>query len=316
MQDVDPGILSKYLAGQASAEEIAVAETWMRENDINREQLSKFLNPSDGVRVMMSLDPEKDWLDVRRKIRGGSVLYFPILKIAASVVLAVIVGFVAYRFLSPATPLSYKTITNTTGDIQTIALEDGSTLYLNIGSSITYPEEFANNRQVVLAGETFFEVKRDEAHPFTIEASQCRVQVLGTSFSVNVDSLEVEVIVKTGKVSFQSDEHNRVELVKNEKGIYHVGFPQIEKATTHDPNDFAWQTHVLTFENASFEKVIHDLEKYFRMEVAVAGDMTKVPGYTSRFDHPSLSEVMDEMKLILGTDYQIKNNTVKIQVPE
>ncbi len=316
MQDIDPEILSKYLSGHATAEEIAVSENWMRDHDISKEQLKKFLDPSRGVRVMLALDPEKDWLQVRQRMHKGRTAYLAMLRIAASIVLAALVGFVAYRFLSPPVSLSYKTINNTTGAIQTIAMEDGSTLYLNTGSSVTYPEKFANNRQIVLKGETFFEVKRDEEHPFTIEASQCQVQVLGTSFSVNADSLEVEVIVKTGRVLFQSDENNRVVLVKNEKAIYRPGLSKIEKTATFDPNNFAWQTQVLTFNNTPFEKVIHDLQKYFRMEFSVKGSIDKVPGYTSRFDHPSLTEVMDEMKLILGTTYHIQDKKVAIQLPE
>jgi transmembrane sensor len=315
MLEINPEILSKYLEGKASHEENRAAEAWVRENDMNKELLGKFLNPSNGVRTMLELEPSRDWEKVRKEIWGGKVLRFPIFKIAASLLIALLVGFVVYRFIAPEETLAFKTVTNITHDVQTLAMEDGSVLYLNIGASVVFPEKFKSNRKLQLKGETFFEVKRDEAHPLVITAGQCEVKVLGTSFSVSEDSTAVEVAVKSGKVSFQSDENNRITLLKDDMAVFDAASSRILKSVNDNPNTFAWQTHVLVFESTSFEQLVRDLEKYFRVEISVSGDVSRVPGYTSRFDHPSLTEVLEEMKLILDVDYKIENNNVIIRIP-
>jgi transmembrane sensor len=315
MLEINPEILSKYLEGKASDQENQAAEAWMEENDINKELLGKFLNPSNGVRTMLELEPSRDWEKVRKEIWGGKVLHFSILKIAASILIALLVGFMVYRFTTPEEVLAFKTVTNTTGDVQTLAMEDGSVLYLNRGASVVFPEKFKSNRNVRLTGETFFDVKRDETHPFVIAAGRCEVRVLGTSFSINADTLDVEVAVKSGKVSFGSDENNKIILLKDDLAVFDAASSRILKTVNDNPNTFAWQTHVLVFENTSFEHMIRDLEKYFRVQISVFGDVSRVPGYTSRFDHPSLTEVLDEMKLILDVDYKIENNKVIIRIP-
>jgi ferric-dicitrate binding protein FerR (iron transport regulator) len=276
--------------------------------------LDKLLNPTEGVRIMMALQPENDWLKVKKRLPGRQVFLNPILKIAASLVLAVLIGIVAYRFLMPERFVAYKIIQNTTEDVQAIAMEDGSTIYLNTGASIRYPEDFKTDRRIELSGESFFEVKRDEANAFVIKAQQCEVEVLGTSFSVNADSARVEVIVKTGKVSFQSTPDNGVVLVKNERALYSTGSTEILKENDNDPNSFAWQTHILTFENAPIDRVIGDLEKYFRVTIRLEGNSTNVPNYTSRFDNPSLKDVLEEMKLILPIEYTIKGSEAIVKI--
>mgnify|MGYP001472807545 FL=1 len=70
------------------------------------------------------------------------------------------------------------------GEKITVKLPDGSTVKLNSGSSITYPEMFLDDRrEVVLKGEGFFDVKKNQKQPFIVMANKAKVKVLGTSFN-------------------------------------------------------------------------------------------------------------------------------------
>ena len=80
-------------------------------------------------------------------------------------------------------------------------LPDGTTGWLNSGSSLTYSLPFSNNRKIELEGEAWFGVTKDEAHPFEINVGNSIVKVLGTSFNVSAYKGEnyVEVVLQQGK---------------------------------------------------------------------------------------------------------------------
>jgi len=83
--------------------------------------------------------------------------------------------------------LTYNKLTIPYGKRFDILLSDGTTVFLNSGSSIKYPVKFIKgmNRQVFLDGEAFFEVAKDEKHPFIVDAQELNVEVLGTKFNVS-----------------------------------------------------------------------------------------------------------------------------------
>jgi transmembrane sensor len=283
---------------------------------MTRALLSKFMNPPTGVRVMMVIDAEKDWLKVKKQIFKKRIWITPMLKIAASVMLLLLAGFAVYRFVMPEKLLVYKTIHNSSVDVQSIAMDDGSTIYLNKDAEIVFPEDFKNDRRISLAGKGFFDVQRDESNPFRIKAQQCEVEVLGTAFSVEANSSQVEVIVKTGRVLFRALASDTIQLVKNQKGLFLTTSRKIVKDEDLSSNSFSWQTHVLVFENTSLDQVVEDLEKYFQVNIHITGNVTQVPHYTSRFETPTLKEILGEMRLILPINYSVLDNEVVIDIIE
>jgi transmembrane sensor len=107
---------------------------------------------------------------------------------------------------------------------QTVDLPDGSRVYLNQGSEITYPGGFDHERTVRLLGEAFFEIMSDPVNPFTVRSGNVVVSVLGTSFNVKQagQAGEVEVYVESGKVRVGKESTGEfITLVPGEIG--HIG---------------------------------------------------------------------------------------------
>jgi len=316
MNPIDPELLSRYLNNQASPDERALVEDWMRENDISESSLKKMLNPSQGVRFMASLDPEGDWKKVRKKISTRQIFLSLPLKVAASFIIAACIGLTVYYLAYRKTqdPLVYRTVYNESADAKKVAMDDGSFLYLNAGAKVTFPENFTSNRNVTLKGEAFFDVKRDESNPFTIQARTCQVSVLGTSFLVNADSNFVEVVVKTGRVAFHASENNRTVLEKNESAFYNLVSSVLTRQAP-DQNAFSWQSHILLFEDTPLDEVVDDLEKYFHVRIdLIRNNQKDLPQYTSRFENPSLKDVLEEMKLLLPVEYSMAAGDATIRV--
>jgi transmembrane sensor len=314
MSEIKPELLEKYLSDRAAPHENQEVEAWMKHNDIDRSMLHKILNPSEGVRLMLSLDPERDWHKVRNQAKPEHLFLRPWMKVAASVIAAILIGALAYNFSTPDQSVALHTIKNTTGEVQKVLMEDGSVIYLNRGASITYTERFKDERNLELKGEGFFDVKRDESHPFVINADPCTVTVLGTSFSVNTDSTNVEVIVKTGKVELRSSGDKHVILEKNEKGLYDATNMSLAETLNNDLNSFSWQTGILVFEDTPLDEVVRDLGRYFNKKITLAGSRGNLPLYTSRFDHPQITEVLEEMKLVLPVEYALSEKSITVKL--
>jgi ferric-dicitrate binding protein FerR (iron transport regulator) len=229
-------------------------------------------------------------------------------------VFALLIGVAGYRYFLPSKTIAWETIQNTTPDPMEVKLADGSSIYLNAKAALSYAENFDQQRTVQLTGEAFFDVKRDEHHPFKILVEKCAVEVLGTSFLITPDSMGLDVIVKTGRVQFTSPQNQNVLLEPGEIGTYRNTGLELSEGLNNDPNRFAWQTKTLVFENTPFDKVIGDVEKFFKVKIEVAGDKSAVPAYTSIFRNPELKDVLEEMKLVMPIAYALNNNTVRIKI--
>ena len=154
---------------------------------------------------------------------------------------------------------------------KTVILADGTKVWLNGNSELTYPPTFtAANRIVQLTGEAFFEVTENPNQPFVINTNKATVTVLGTSFNVRAITVEstTEVVVKTGKVRFENSiGDKKVELTPNEKGIYNAADNTIKASAEEDMNEIAWQSGKLLFIKTPLKEVIEDLIKQFDVDI-------------------------------------------------
>ncbi|GAB3258075.1 hypothetical protein GCM10027347_21140 [Larkinella harenae] len=149
-------------------------------------------------------------------------------------------------------------------------LPDGSTVLLNKGSKLTYPEKFdEDSREVQLVGEAFFDIKPDPSKPFRIHVRNTTVQVLGTSFSIRAYTNDVRVAVRTGKVKF-SAKNKEITLVKNEQATFDAVKDTLIRAPKIDANAMTFQTGRLVFENEPLSKVVKTLNEVYHADIHLA----------------------------------------------
>jgi hypothetical protein len=169
------------------------------------------------------------WNEINQKTKGqAKVVKMTWVRSIAAAVALFLLAFSYFQWTSQKQSLSnevattehtdWNEITNQNSTIQTIQLEDGSTVELHPGSTLKHPRYFAEKIRIVeLKGNAFFDIHRDTTRAFYVYTDDTVVRVLGTSFFVSAaeDDEEVEVIVKTGKVAV----YNRNNLRKVEKTI-------------------------------------------------------------------------------------------------
>lgn len=154
-----------------------------------------------------------------------------------------------------------------------VTLPDGSIIFLNRNTQVTYSRNFGEKeRRVTLSGEAYFDVARDESNPFTVDAGKAIVRVLGTSFNIrnsNQDS-PVEVFVRTGKVMV-TDVADNSDLVLDPGYIGTIYPDRAEKVVNTDPNYMSWNTGLLVYDGQTLDIVFRDLKKVYNMDI-VADD--------------------------------------------
>jgi transmembrane sensor len=218
-----------------------------------------------------------------------------------------------------------------------MVLPDGTTVWLNAGSVLTYPPSFYSpNREVTLDGEAFFDVVKDPAHPFIVHASNMNIKVLGTSFNVKAYSRDktIETTLIKGAVEIsRKDAPNapRILLRPNEKLIFHALPPTRSQETPvtgtvevaalkpyKGPDDVietAWIRNRLEFRGDSFEDLASKMERWYNVRISFAVDsMRQDPQYrfTGSFEKESVSEALDALKLTAKFNYKIDNNDIEI----
>jgi ferric-dicitrate binding protein FerR (iron transport regulator) len=159
------------------------------------------------------------------------------------------------------------------GEMKEVALADGSKVWLNENSKLTYPDAMnGDERRVILTGEAFFDITKNPSKPFIIDTRDAEVKVLGTSFEVRAmdNETKTEVVVKTGKVSLgKKNEVKPLILTKNQKGVYNNQTKGYVRSEVKDLNSISWQSKILDFNNVLLAKVLTDIENHFDIKVTL-----------------------------------------------
>ena len=206
------------------------------------------------------------------------------------------------------------TVTIWNGEKQTISLPDGSVVYLNSGSKLSYPSFFNNERNIILEGEAFFEVAKDAKRPFIVHSKHLSTTALGTSFNVKAYAGEqrVAVALKTGKVVVKDEGAagwRDVFLVPGEKVIAennHVVKTQLSN------DDFSWQDGVLVFNSVGFDEFVKIMERWYGVNIAVTGTPGEDWLVNGSFNNKSLAVVLESISFAENIDYALQGNQVKL----
>ncbi len=221
------------------------------------------------------------------------------LRVAAAIVVLLAAGFVFKQFFTNAGAL--ETIATNEAEKKNMNLADGTLVTLNGLSKLAFPAEFdETERRVKLEGEGYFEVARDEAHPFVVETKEALVRVLGTSFNVRSfdDEKMLEVFVNSGKVAVVLKElDKKIELAKGDLLTYNEETGEHEVVSDEEQNTLAWKNGKLRFNKQPMSKIFSALEKLYHIEITAENEDLSKCLFTFNTDAIGLEEVIESLKL-------------------
>jgi ferric-dicitrate binding protein FerR (iron transport regulator) len=253
---------------------------------------------------------------------------------AAAAVAGVI--FLVYFFAHTETVQSKTTskgeMVTPRASISKIRLPDGTVVTMNADSKLTYGGDFfKSNREVTLAGEAFFDVVHDAAHPFVIHTKAADVKVLGTVFNVRNypgDKIfettlikgKVEVIVKGLRprhIILKPSEKITIKAHQNSKGGEAWTQPAVQLTPVVLQNNVmaeaSWIDNKLAFSNEPLETIALELERKFNVEVIFQNDTAKKYRYTGIFDGSDMQEILQILQLSKKFNYQLDKNRLIIK---
>ena len=206
-------------------------------------------------------------------------------------------------------------------NISSYTLPDGSKVWLNKNSWLTYNQRFGKKtRQVALKGEGYFEVNRDERRPFIVKMqNDLDIKVLGTTFNAcNYPSLnKAEVILRSGSVQVSDNGRNEYVILKpNQKFTWNEGTAKI--SSVNAMNCCRWFEHRLVFDNVKLKDIIENLSHKYQTEISLnVGNLAdKHMSMTIRDE--SVEDILDILTTLLpirwryqGAEIIIENKTKK-----
>lgn len=222
-------------------------------------------------------------------------------------------------------PVSESTITWITekaaaGKIINVLLPDSSEIWLNAGSSISFPKNLnhAAIRTVKLSGEAFFKVKRDPAHPFIVRSQNIQTRVLGTSFNIRAWKNAVpEVTVLTGKVAVSRDSAGKqsvaIHLLPNQKAIYDLKSDRLKCQNVDDAQtSIEWSIGKMYFDKTPMEEVFETISRKYAVKI-ISDQSFNNCELTAKFNNVSIKEVLRTLELTFDIHYTINKQTIYIK---
>lgn len=198
-----------------------------------------------------------------------------------------------------------------------IFLPDGSTVYMNSESSISYAENFSSQaREINLTGEAFFEVAKDSLRPFIVRSDNLVVTALGTSFNVNApaDEQQLSVALVTGMVTVQNKnvQDKLLTLNPNEAAVLDKKANALQRKDFNYEEDILWTHGILYFKQIPLNEAFKRLESWYGVSFEVKNLPKKPLLVTGKFDNESLENVLRSLSHTTSFEYKIDNGKVMV----
>jgi len=265
-----------------------------------------------------TIDAAVDWEQLHKRIISdrNRRLFFNYLRNTAAILLPL---FLAYQYAfypilkKSGSAIETITITSAPGMVTKTILPDGSEVWLNALSSLTYPQRFSEkDRTVQLSGEAYFKVVSDKKHRFNVETPQKMiVSAFGTEFNVNAYESEANHVVTlaSGNVEISSkfDSDVMVALAVDEKAILHTSTGSIHVETADTYVETAWKDGKMVFRREKLDNIATRLSRKFGVDIALEGQKLKGYEYTATFTNETLEDILDLLKRSAPISYSISS---------
>lgn len=209
----------------------------------------------------------------------------------------------------------YNTLIVPKGTSYHLVLCEGTRVWLNADSKITYPVSFpAGTREVRLEGEAYFDVSRNEVAPFTVKTDGMDVRVLGTEFIVNTfaDDGYVSAALIKGRVKVYGKKKDARELLPGQMArIGKEGEVRVE-STDLKPH-VAWMDDVFCFRNTPLSGILKQVERYYNVKVVYPPDYQEEYYTGDIYRNKPLRTLLDVLELTIPVNFEMLDQVIYIK---
>lgn len=318
-------LILKHLSGQTTDEEIEQLTNWVNENAENENQFAEMQNSYIYLASSLSPDNQKSALDEiinqisntkeKKRISVGRIY-----SIAAAILLPIILGGFAWFYqwsTSSSEPELFTEIVAPPKHNSQITLPDGTQVWLSPESKLRYGQNFGKKtRSVVLDGEGYFEVTKNQEKPFTVETVHLNVKVLGTSF--NLEAYSNETTVRTtlvrGSLQVESELISKdFLLTPGDRVSVDVNRKQLTSEKVNTEIYRLVKDGMIIFKRNTLAEVCRKLERWFMIPVEFNGTDNQDLLFTAKFQDESIEKILQILNMTIPINYQILNDKIVIK---
>lgn len=321
-------IVNRYLEGKATAEEQARLLEWLRKKE------NRLVFNSYSLRWKESLDAnqlpgenQKSWNQIQTVILEESYKQWQhsrkvqmFFRYAAIFFFVVTLAGLGWNFTQSkkTNQLLYTSVVAEKGQISKIELPDGSLVWLNSGSKITYSNLFANsNRDIQLSGEAYFNVSHNEKLPLVVSCGELNVKVLGTKFNVTAyeENNQVDVVLEKGSVELLDAKVESFEylLKPGERAMFNKTERKMTVSNVNTTKFTSWKEGIINIYDQSLDQVVKRLESRYNQEFRFSDDI-KDYRYTFTIKNEPLDEIIQLMEKITPVKAIQKNDIIVFEM--
>ena len=309
--------LKTWIAASAENQQYFIRQREIWFSAVSREAASVYDKDKAFENFRNRVESQKEIQSTSRRGFSLSALW----RYAAVVAIIIAVGCISYwqgevnvkdtfADISVEAPLGSKT---------KLYLPDGTLVWLNAGSRMTYSQGFGvDNRKVELEGEGYFEVKRNEKIPFFVKTKDLQLQVLGTKFNFRDYPEDHEVVVSLleGKVGLNNllREEKEAVLSPDERAVLNKanGLLTVESVTAS--NESQWTDGYLFFDEELLPDIAKELERSYNVKIHIANDSLKTFRFYGNFvrREQNIQEVLEALASTEKMQYKIEERNITI----
>lgn len=312
----------KFFQGTASEEEKQLLHEWydrLIEDESHQNIATGASEGADEIRDRMHANL-KNRQDQQRPAKSfGWVRRLTTWTSAAAAV--VIIGFLLWTNEREPAAADTRLVQAPLGKTLKVNLPDGSHIWLNAGSALSYPIAFkGKTREVVLReGQAFFDIARDTTMPFIVHAKTLDITVLGTSFDVKAyqNDPDIKVTVKTGKVGVKVRDkpgQPALMLLPAEQAVVAEKAQKIQVNEISKPAIAPWKDNRMVFEDELLVEVLHALERKYNQHIIIEKAELSSEKISLTLDNQPMTDVLKVLGFSKNFNYsQLNDSTIVIR---
>lgn len=209
----------------------------------------------------------------------------------------------------------YNTLETPVGGTFQIALEDGTKVWLNAGSTLTFPKKFSSNQRLVkAAGEVYFEVSHDASRPFVVSSRGLEVRVLGTKFNLSAydNNPSVSVALVEGSVEMKAEIGKPAVLAPGKKGTFENG--EIGISNFDIESEIAWKNNYFIFKDQNIKDIMNSLARWYNADISYQGtEGWNDKNFTLRMSRrENIKEILSLIELTRSVRFSIDGRKIMV----
>ncbi len=319
-------LIAKSFTSKLDENENSILENWKAESKSNLDEYNDYKDLWEKAKSLCFPSPinTRQALDEVRKKAGidsKSIDWINIGKQAVAVIFLSITLSVLYNYFvstkkteSNQEKIVYQQVKAAYGTQSKIELSDGTVVFLNSGSELSFPNTFtgSDHRQVKIIGEGYFTVAKNAQRPFVVEANKLQIKVLGTSFNVEAypNNENVTIALVEGKVALQhkvnDQEENIATLIPNQIAFFNNANDKVKTLYNNDLRKYTgWIDGKIVFVDDPIDIVMQKLENWYNVDIEFKERKLEKYRFTGTFIDESIENILKILSLTSDMRYEI-----------